>query len=72
MSVALDLGKIALVQFYDYIAIYKIENGNLITEPLEMIPIGENDEIIMSEWSSGSYVEQWEKAFVDGELIIEN
>ena len=33
---------------------------------------GENDEIIMSEWSSGSYVEQWEKAFVDGELIIEN
>ena len=65
------LGKIALVQFYDYIAIYKIENGNLITEPLEMIPIGENDEI-MSEWSSGSYVEQWEKAFVDGELIIEN
>ncbi|MBX9137889.1 MULTISPECIES: hypothetical protein [unclassified Clostridium] len=66
------LGKIALVQFYDYIAIYKIENGNLITEPLEMIPIGENDEIIMSEWSSGSYVEQWEKAFVDGELIIEN
>lgn len=66
------LGKIALVQFDDYIAIYKIENGNLITEPLEMIPIGENDEIIMSEWSSGSYVEQWEKAFVDGELIIEN
>ena len=44
----------------------------MITEPLEMIPIGENDEIIMSEWSSGSYVEQWEKAFVDGELIIEN
>lgn len=66
------LGKIALVQFDDYIAIYKIENGNLITEPLEMIPIGENDEIIMSEWASGSYVEQWQKVFVDGELIIEN
>lgn len=64
------LCKIALVQFDSYIAVYKIENGNLITEPLVTIPIGEDDEIIMSEWCSGSYVEQWEKAFVDSELII--
>lgn len=64
------LCKIILVQFDRYIAVYKIENGSLITEPLLTIPIGENDEIIMSEWCSGSYVEQWEKAFIDGELII--
>ncbi|MDU4883123.1 hypothetical protein [uncultured Clostridium sp.] len=64
------LCNIILVQFDSYIAIYKIENGNLITEPLVTIPIGEDDEIIMSEWCSGSYVEQWEKAFIDGELII--
>ena len=66
------LGKIALIQFNSYIAVYKMENGNLVTEPLVTIPINERDEIIMSEWCSGSYVEQWEKAFADGELIIEN
>ena len=66
------LAKIILVQFDSYIAVYKIENGNIITEPLVTIPIEENDEIIMSEWASGSYVEQWEKAFIDGELIIGN
>lgn len=66
------LGKIALIQFDDYIAIYKIEDTMLIAEPLVMIPIEENEEIIMSEWASGSYVEQWEKVFVDGELIIRN
>ncbi len=65
------LYKIALVQFNSYIAVYKIENGSLITEPLVTIPIGEDDEIIMSEWCSGNYVEQWEKAFIDGNLIIE-
>ena len=66
------LCKIALVQFDSYISVYKIENGSLITEPLVTVPIGEDDEIIMAEWCSGSYVEQWEKAFVDGELIMED
>lgn len=65
------LGKIALIQFENYIVIYRVENGSIITEPLATVPIGENDEIIMSEWCSGSYVEQWEKAFEDGELINE-
>lgn len=64
------LGKIILVQFDTYIAVYKIENGSLITEPLVTIPIDEKDEIIMSEWCSGTYVEEWEKTFIDGELII--
>ena len=66
------LCKIALVQFDSYISVYKIENGSLITEPLVTVPIGEDDEIIMAEWCSGSYEEQWEKAFVDGELIMED
>ena len=64
------LGKIILVQFDTYIAVYKIENGSLITEPLVTTPIDEKDEIIMSEWCSGTYVEEWEKTFIDGELII--
>ena len=64
------LGKIILVQFDTYIAVYKIENGSLITEPLVTTPIDEKDEIIMSEWCSGTYEEEWEKTFIDGELII--
>ena len=64
------MGKIILVQFDTYIAVYKIENGSLITEPLVTTPIDEKDEIIMSEWCSGTYVEEWEKTFIDGELII--
>lgn len=66
------LGKIALVQFDTYIAIYKIENGMLITEPIEMIPIGENEEVIMAEWCDGSYVEQWENVFIDGDVILDD
>ena len=64
------LGKIILIQFDTYIAVYKIENENLITEPLVTVPINENDEVIMSEWCSGGYVEQWERAFIGGELIV--
>lgn len=66
------LGKIALIQFDKYISIYKIENGMLITEPIEMIPIDENEEVIMAEWCDGSYVEQWEKVFLDGDVILDD
>lgn len=66
------LYKIALIQFNEYISIYKIEDGNIIAEPLEMIPINENEEVVMAEWCSGKYVEQWEKVFIDGEVILDN
>lgn len=66
------LYKIALIQFDKYISIYKIENERLIAEPLEMIPIDENEEIIMAEWCSGKYVEQWEKVFIDGDIILDD
>ena len=66
------LGKIALIQFDRYISIYKIENGMLITEPIEMIPIEENEEVIMAEWCDGNYVEQWEKVFIDGDIILDD
>lgn len=62
-------GKIALIQFEDYIAIYKIENGTIIASPLEIIDINEDAEIIMAEWCSSSYVDQWEKVFIDGEEV---
>ena len=66
------LYKIALIQFNEYISIYKIEDGNIIAEPLEMIPINENEKVVMAEWCSGKYVEQWEKVFIDGEVILDN
>lgn len=66
------LYKIALIQFDKYISIYKIENERLIAEPLEMIPIDEKEEIIMAEWCSGKYVEQWEKVFIDGDIILDD
>lgn len=66
------LGKIALIQFDNYIAVYKIESGIIITEPLSMIPIDTDEEVIMAEWCDGSYVKQWEKVFSDGKLIIQN
>ena len=66
------LYKIALIQFNEYISIYKIEDGNIIAEPLEMIPINENEEVVMAEWCSGKYVEQWEKVFIDGEVILDS
>ena len=66
------LYKISLIQFNEYISIYKIEDCNIIAEPLEMIPINENEEIVMAEWCSGKYVEQWEKVFIDGEVILDN
>lgn len=66
------LNKIAIIQFDEYISIYKIENDILIAEPLVMIPIEENEEIIMAEWAAGTYVNQWEKVFNNGKLIVEN
>ena len=72
VKISRGLGKIALIQFDKYISIYKIENGMLITEPIEMIPIDENEEVIMAEWCDGSYVEQWEKVFLDGDVILDD
>lgn len=66
------LNKIAIIQFNNYISIYKIENDVLIEEPLVTIDIEENEEVIMAEWASGSYVKQWEKVFLDGRVIIKN
>lgn len=64
--------KIALIQYDEYLAVYRIDNGILVLSPVAIIPIGENDEIIMAEWCEGSYVKAWEKSFYDGEIIMED
>lgn len=59
-------GKIAIVQFSDYISIYRIVNGVIQGSPLSTILIEDNEEIVMAEWCSGNYVDSWEKFFLDG------
>lgn len=44
--------------------IYEINNGMLGAVPLKQIKLQLNEKIIMAEWATGSYVENWEKAFM--------
>lgn len=65
-------GEIALVRYKKYLSLYRIENGHLQGPPLINIPLHKNEEIIMSEWCTSGYVDEWQKAFNDGsEIYIE-
>lgn len=65
-------GEIALVRYKKYLSLYRIENGHLQGPPLINIPLQKNEEIIMSEWCTSGYVDEWQKAFNDGsEIYIE-
>lgn len=43
--------------------VYEINNGYLSLEPIQTICLKPNEKIIMAEWATGSYVENWEKSF---------
>ena len=48
------------------------DNGvgiSLEESPLANIPIYPDEEIIMTEWCGRSYVDQWERIFLNGEII---
>ena len=48
------------------------DNGvgiSLEESPLANIPIYPDEEIIMTEWCGSSYVDQWERIFLNGEII---
>ncbi len=51
---------IALVVTKTELLIYEIYRGRLQHEPLERISL-ENETVIMAEWATGPYVENWEK-----------
>ena len=57
--------RIAIILFEDNLAIYEIKDKMLKGAPLANINIG-NEQVIMSEWSTGGYVEKWAKVFNDG------
>ena len=53
----------------NYLSVYKINNGMIEESPLANIPIYPDEEIIMTEWCGSSYVDQWERIFLNGEII---
>lgn len=61
--------QIAIVQFRNNLSIYKIEKGMVTGSPISTIPIEDDEEIIMAEWCSSSYVKEWGKYFVNGNEI---
>lgn len=63
-------GEIAIVKYEKYLVIYKIDNGHLSSSPLENIILNEGEEIIMAEWCSNGYIDDWQKAFEDGTNLI--
>lgn len=55
---------IAIITTRNKINIYAINNGKLGESPLKSIPLKDGEMVIMAEWASGSYVENWESSFI--------
>jgi len=55
---------IALVLTKTKLFVYAISAGQLDSEPLTKIGMKEGESVIMAEWATGSYVDNWEKAFL--------
>ncbi|MFB0917818.1 MAG: hypothetical protein QMB63_01945 [Clostridiaceae bacterium] len=48
-----------VVKTSNNLIVYKKENGELSGLPIAIIPIGEDETIVMNEWARGSYVYDW-------------
>lgn len=59
-------GEMAIIRYKKYLSVYRVENGHLQGSPLINIPLQKNEEIIMAEWCTSGYVDEWQKAFNDG------
>ncbi|ADY56124.1 hypothetical protein Sgly_1827 [Syntrophobotulus glycolicus DSM 8271] len=55
---------IALVLTKNTLYVYGLSMGQLDNEPLIKIKLREGQTVIMAEWATGSYVDNWEKAFL--------
>lgn len=56
-------GRLAVAVFKDSLAIYEIENQSIKGSPLANISLKDSEEIIMAEWCTGDYVDEWAKVF---------
>ncbi|WP_088224775.1 hypothetical protein [Desulfosporosinus sp. FKB] len=54
---------IAIITTKTKLYVYGITNAELGSEPLTKINLKEGEAVVMAEWATGSYVENWEKAF---------
>jgi hypothetical protein len=61
-------GDIALILTKTRLYIYGIEKGKLEKDPLKKIDLKSGETIIMAEWASGRYVENWEKSFLKNQV----
>lgn len=62
-------GRIAIILFSNRLFVYELEDRNIKGGPLVTIDLNEDEEVIMAEWASGSYVDTWARAFKDGREI---
>lgn len=56
---------IALVITKKKLYVYGISAEQLDSEPLAKLEMKEGEAVIMAEWATGSYVDNWEKAFLN-------
>lgn len=61
----------AVIVLNNELLIYRMVNGGLSEEPLKRIPLKENEEVIMAEWCSESYVDRWGSVFETNSKVIE-
>ena len=60
-----------LVRTPKHLMMYRILGGELAEEPLQVIEIKEEEEIIMAEWARGEFVKRWtDMAAKEGSKII--
>lgn len=55
---------IALIITKTKLDVYAINGGLLDSEPLAKIGLKDGESVIMAEWATGAYVDNWEKAFL--------
>lgn len=52
-----------ILDAHNKLYVYSISSGSLSKKPLETIALKQNESVVMAEWATGSYVENWEKSF---------
>lgn len=57
--------EIALVITKNEIIVYGVKYGELEKTPLQRIDLKDNETVIMAEWATGHYVEEWNKFLLD-------
>lgn len=61
---------IAIIETKNKLYIYGISGDQLDSLPLEEIELSEGETIIMAEWATGFYVDDWERAFLSNDAQV--